>query len=468
MPINRLSALDAAFVAVETPSAHMHVGWAAVCSPPREGQRPAFEELREHVAERLPRAPRYRQRMAPVPFSMHNPEWIDDPKFDVDRHVLHSRASKLTEVIDECMSRPLRRDRPLWQLWIADRLEDGSIGVVGKAHHCMVDGIAAVELASLLLDPDPDPLPPEPDQWIPAEPPSPPQLFLRAFGDRLRDQLELATHTARLVASPRRLLGAPGTALRIGRAVAGSLRPAPASTPLNEPISPRRHLALLERPLEDLRTIKRGFGATVNDVVLAASAGGVRRFLEERGEGPSRLKAMVPVNVRAEDGDGDLGNRISFMFIDLPCEKADAASRFAAIRAEVGARKEEGEPEAADSVLRSLAYLPRTIQLAASRLVASPRVFNLVVSNIPGPTETLYMRGCELRCAFPVVPLADQHGLSIGFTTIRERACFGLYADRRSLPDSDALAVEIDRELDQLMELAEKGRTEAKADMVTA
>jgi diacylglycerol O-acyltransferase len=466
--VRRLSALDAAFVAVETPSAHMHVGWAAVCSPPADGRRPRFAELRAHIAQRLPRAPRYRQRLAPVPFGVHNPEWIDDAQFDIERHVIHSRASRLTEVIDECMSRQLPRDRPLWQLWIADRLDNGNIGVVGKAHHCMVDGVAAVELASLLLDADPDPPPLEPDQWMPAAPPTPSQLLLRAVADRLREQLELATLTARVAASPGRLLGLPGTALRMGRAVAGSLRPAAASTPLNESISPRRHLALLERSLEDLRAIKRAFGATVNDVVLAASAGGVRRFLEQRGEGPMRLKAMVPVSVRAGNGDGDLGNRISFMFIDLPCEEADPVSRFATIRAEVGARKREGEPEAADSVLRSLAYLPRTIQLAASRLVASPRVFNLVVSNIPGPTEPLYMRGCELRCAFPVVPLADQHGLSIGFTTIRDRACFGVYTDPESVPDSDALAVEIDRELDQLLELATEERPEASRDMVTA
>ena len=462
MSHQRLSPLDAAFLSVESPTAHMHVGWAAVFTPPEGAVRPSFEQLRDHIGRRLPRAPRYRQRLARVPLGMHNPEWVDDPGFDLDRHVVRSGASTLSEVVDRTMSEQLPRDRPLWQICIADRLEDGTLAVVGKAHHCMVDGIAAVELASLLLDPDRDPEEPEPQRWEPSEPPAESQLFLRAFADRVREQLRLAAMSARLAASPARLLELPGTMLGASKALAGSLRPAASGTPLNEPISPLRHLALLERPLHDLRTIKSEFGATINDVVLAVAAGGVRQFLEQRGEGSLRLKAMVPVSVRDDSGEDELGNRISFMFVDLPCDEADAVDRLKAVRADAGARKEVGEPETADSLLRSIAYLPRTLQMAASRLVASPRIFNLVVSNIPGPHEPLYMRGCELRRAFPVVPLADQHGLSIGFTTVRDRACFGLYADRESLPESDALAAAIDRELDELL-----ARCEAPtADMV--
>jgi WS/DGAT/MGAT family acyltransferase len=468
MPANRLSALDAAFIAVETPSAHMHVGWAAVFTPPDPSERPLFGELRDHVARRLARAPRFRQRLAPVPFGVHNPEWVDDEDFDVDRHVIRCRAASLGEAVDSVMSEPLPRDRPLWQLHIADRLRDGSIGVIGKAHHCMVDGIAAVELASLLVDPEPDPREPAAERWTPARPPSAAERLRRGVTDRVREQLELAGISARIATSPRRLASLPGAAIRGAGALAGSVRPATARSRLNEPISPLRHLALLERPLDDLRRIKAAFGVKINDVVLAASAAGVRSLLERDGGRSLRVKAMVPVNVRGEGGEGDLGNRISFMFVDLPCDEAEPERRLRWIAGETQARKESREPETADALLRMVAYAPRTIQLAVSRLIASPRVFNLVVSNIPGPPQPLYMRGCELRCAFPVVPIADRHALSIGFTTVRDRACFGLYADRETLPDSDRLAVAIDEELDRLLELAQADRGRTRPDMVTA
>ncbi|HSD79185.1 MAG TPA: wax ester/triacylglycerol synthase domain-containing protein, partial [Solirubrobacteraceae bacterium] len=168
MPAARLSALDASFLEVESPSAHMHVGWAAAFAPPA-GRRRRFADLRDHVAARMGRARRYRQRLAGVPLGLHDPVWVDDERFDVDRHVHRSSCGDLGALADAVMSQPLPRDRPLWELWIADRLDDGRIGVVGKAHHAMVDGLAAVELAALLLDPVPDPPAPERDDWRPAE-----------------------------------------------------------------------------------------------------------------------------------------------------------------------------------------------------------------------------------------------------------------------------------------------------------
>lgn len=153
----RLTALDASFLTTESDSAHMHVGWAAVFAPPEDAPPPSFAELRDHIAARLGRAPRYRQRLAPDPLSLEAPAWIDDADFDITRHVRRQRAEDLDEVADTVMSTPLDRERPLWEIAVADRLADGRVGIVGKAHHCMVDGIAAVELAALLLDPSPDP-----------------------------------------------------------------------------------------------------------------------------------------------------------------------------------------------------------------------------------------------------------------------------------------------------------------------
>ena len=447
----RLSPLDAAFLGVETPTAHMHVGFAAVLTPPPGAQAPRYPQILEHVERRLCRAPRYRQLLAPVPYGLHHPIWVDDPDFDVSRHVVRSRAGRLSEAVDACMSEPLPRDQPLWQIQISDRLADGTVGVVGKAHHCMVDGIATVELASLLLDGEPDAPHPPAEDWRPRPGPEQGEMITSAVTDRLREGLELARLPARLASSPKRVLDFVRQVPGLARAVTDSLRPAAPGSPLNESISSLRHLAVLDRPLDDLLRIKRAFGVSLNDTVLAVSAAGVRRFLAERGEEPLRLKTMVPVNVRGQDEQGRYGNRISFMFVDLPCDEPNAVRRLMDVHLATSERKDAGEPKAADRILRSIVYLPHTVQQQASRLIASPRTFNLVVSNIPGPREPLYMCGCELERAYPVVPIADHHALSVGITTIGDRACFGLYSDRESLPDADGLADEIDRSIDELL-----------------
>jgi WS/DGAT/MGAT family acyltransferase len=190
----------------------------------------------------------------------------------------------------------------------------------------------------------------------------------------------------------------------------------------------------------------------VNDVLLAAVAGGLRSFMLDRGQDPLPLKTMVPVSVR-EPGE-ELGNRISFMFVELPCDEPDPMRRLLDIHLATSRRKEDRDPEGADTAMRALAYAPRALKGAVSRLAASPRTFNLTVSNIPGPSETLYMRGCELQAAYPVVPIAEGHAVSIGMTTIKTGAFIGVYADRRGLPDADLLAHEIDFALDELLEVA--------------
>jgi diacylglycerol O-acyltransferase / wax synthase len=446
----RLTALDASFLDVETTSAHMHVGWAAAFDPPEGRSAPSFERLRDHVASRLPLAPRYRQRLAPVPLGLARPVWVDDERFDVDRHLKRSRSGSLSELAGTVMSTPLGRARPLWEMWIADRLDDGRIGVVGKAHHCMVDGIAAVELAALLLDPTPEPPPPEPDDWSPASAPGAGRLLVEGVVDRTFEQIEAAGAYARLATSPARAVEG---VQRTGRALMRSLSPARPIGALNDPISPYRSLSTLGRPLDDLRRVKRHFGATVNDVVLAAAAGGVRRFLERRGEVVPRLKAMVPVNVRSESAAGELGNRISFIFMELPCDEPDPSRRLRQLSLTTAEAKAAHEPEGATAFLDLAAHAPSRVQRLVSRLVASPRTFNVVVSNIPGPQEPLYMLGCRLREAYPVVPLADRHALSIGFTSIAGGAFFSVYADCDSVPDADRLAEDIGAELDELIAL---------------
>jgi diacylglycerol O-acyltransferase / wax synthase len=450
----RLTALDASFLEAETPSAHMHVGWAAVFDPPENRPRPSFDELLAHIAGRMARAPRYRQRLAEVPLGAADPMWVDDTGFRIERHVRRSQRADLSGLIDDVMSRRLRRDRPLWELWIADNLADGRLGIVGKAHHCMVDGLAAVEMATLILDPEPEPAEPAPDDWRAEPAPGPLGLLAGGIAARAQGAMGAAISPVRLVRHPSEILRAPELATETARALVDSVRPGSGGSRFTGRGSPLRHLATASRPLDDLRAVARVTGTSVNDVLLAAAAGGVRAFELERGGSPEPLKTMVPVSVRSSNGDADLGNRIAFVFIDLPCDEPDAKRRLESAAAEMGTRKENRQPEGADLLLKLVGYAPRTVQHFLSRLVSSPRTFDLVVSNIPGPREPLWMLGCELREAYPVVPMADSHSVSIGLTTVRDDVFLGVYADREALPDGDRLAELIDGAFEQMKELA--------------
>jgi diacylglycerol O-acyltransferase / wax synthase len=450
----RLSSLDASFLQFETSSAHMHVGWAALFDPPEDQPRPSFDELLAHVASRMARAPRYRQKLAEVPLGAADPVWVDDTGFRIERHVRRSRRDELSGLIDDVMSRRLRRDRPLWELWIADELADGRLGIVGKAHHCMVDGLAAVEMATLLLDPEPKPPTAPRDSWRPAPPPGPLALFAGGVISRAQEVASAATAPLHLVRNPRDITRAPQLATEAVRALVDGMRPSAGGSRFTGRGSPLRHVATARRPLDDLKAAARATGTSVNDVLLAATAGGVRAFELERDGSPESLKTMVPVSLRQSNGDGELGNVIAFIFVDLPCDEPDAKRRLETVAAEMGTRKENGEPEGADLLLRMLGLTPRTVQHVLSRLATSTRAFDLVVSNIPGPREPLWMLGCELREAYPVVPMADSHAVSIGLTTVRDDVFLGVYADREALPDADRLAELIDVEFDRLRELA--------------
>jgi WS/DGAT/MGAT family acyltransferase len=453
MADNRLTALDASFLEVESPTAHMHVGWAALFSPPRSGPAPSFDELCSHIEGRLSRAPRYRQKLAEIPLGANEPVWIDDQDFDLARHVIHETHSDWGELVDKTLSTPLQHDRPLWELRITDHLPDGRIGVIGKAHHCMVDGLAAVELAALLLDETPEAPDPEPGTWRAEKSPGGMRLLVEGVVGRFADASQLVRMPAQLLRHPRKVLGLVGESLQVFRAAARSAEPAASSMVFNEPNSPRRHLASVQRSLEDLKRIKRRFDATINDVVLAVASGGVRSFLIEQGETPVRPKAMVPVSMRGTNQTGELGNQISFIFVGLPCDEPDPVRRLQNVRGAMSDRKRRGEPEGAGSMLNLLGYAPRTLQHAVSRLMASQRTYNLTVSNIPGPAGPLYMLGCELDEVYPVVPISDDHAVSIGLTTIKDQAFFGVYSDCQSLPDADLLARAIGESVDELLAL---------------
>jgi WS/DGAT/MGAT family acyltransferase len=365
------------------------------------------------------------------------------------------------------MSLPLRRDRPLWEMWVCENPSREQFALIGKAHHCMVDGLAAVELGSLLLDDTPQPAEREPDEWSPSHEPSSERLLLRGMRDLAAAQLGLLRLPVQAALSPARAARQAGAkGMRVARALSHSLLAAAPDSVLNHPLSPLRRLAWTERPLDDLQTVKRTYGTTINDVMLAAVAGGMRAYLADHGERPIALKAMVPVSVR--NPSDVLGNHISFVFAELPCEEPDPLSRLYRVHAAMSARKRDGEPEGADIALQVAEHTPAPVQHALTRIIASPRTFNLVVSNIPGPREQLYIRGCPLQRIYPVVPLADRHTVSVGMTTVCDRACFGVYADREALPDAELLARDIGDELNALgRHGSRRSRTRRRAPVAT-
>jgi WS/DGAT/MGAT family acyltransferase len=445
----RLSPLDAAFLAVESERAPMHVGWAALFAPPDGGQRPSFDAIRAHVEGRLGRAPRYRQKLAKIPLGLDDPVWVDDPHFDIAFHVRRARGGDFGQLVDEVMSAPLDHDRALWELWIAERLDDGHIGVVGKAHHCLVDGLAAVELMGLLLDLEQDPVTDPPDHWTATPGPSPLQLVGGAVSHRIDQALDLIRAPLGWARDPSRLLELPGRAHRAALATAHTILPPAPPSPMNGPLAAARHLACHERPLEDLRRIKQRFGTTVNDVLLSASAGALRGLLEHRHEELRDVKAMVPVSIA--DPDQQWGNGIAFLFLVLPCEETDPVWRLREIHVAMRQRKRGREAEGSGAVLDAVGYAPRTVRRVVSRVLASAQVSNLTISNIPGPEVALYLMGCEVKQAYPVVPLSDGHGLSIGMTTVGGQACFGVYAQAELADDADLIARGIDDAIEELL-----------------
>jgi diacylglycerol O-acyltransferase / wax synthase len=438
--MTRLSALDASFLAVESPAAPMHVGWVSSFDPPEEGPRPGFPTFFDFLAGRLANAPRWRQKLEPVPLGLTEPAWIDDPDFDPAEHILHARGDDLDALVDEIFSEPLPRDRPLWQFWIADELPEGRVAMICKAHHCMVDGLAIAELGKLILDTSPDGAEyPEADAWEPRPPRSSRSRFARAVADRAADGAAIALAPVKLASSPGRLRGVP----RLARTFAHTLLPPAPGSPLNQPGSPRRHHIRMSRPLDELRTIRRRFGVAPNDVVLAACAGALRTFA-----GPRRLKVMVPADVRGA-GDSESGNRISFVFFELPCDEPDPVARLEAVHAATSGRA--GDGEGLDATLRALSLAPSSVKLVLAHAFAHPRMSNLTISSVPGPATARYMEGCKLRTIHSAVPLAERHALSIGVVMTAGRACFGIYADADTLPDAELLRDDLDAAFDELL-----------------
>ncbi len=454
--MERLSALDASFLRAETPNAHMHVGWLALVEPPQGRGAIDGRALRRTIEARLEHAPRFRKRVVDMPVG--EPPLIDDPAFSVDRHVrilaaaeVPADADELQRIADSFLSTQLDRARPLWELLIVPRLADGGAAILGKVHHALVDGIAAVELGTLLFDLDSDSSPAEPAEYRPAMPPSPVRLLIASAADTALEQFRAAGRIANLGLQPARGLRVADSmrraAFQMAREVA---EPAPGSY-LNGPISPARTLRVTTLPLARVLALKERNSAKLNDIVLTLVSGALHEFSLGRGAEPTPLRAMIPINVRgAEGGSGPAGNRIGFGFLELPVPATDPLARLHSICSQGEGLRRGGRAAGSDALMQSMGALPGPIKSIATRLASSPRTFNLTVSNVPGPRVVLYAAGGRVKTIYPVIPLAGSHALAIGVLTYGSGLHVALHADPDSLPGTEHLPPLFERALSEL------------------
>ncbi len=459
---DRLSALDTAFLHLEDDStAHMHVASVMVF----EGLAPTPQELIDHVLGRLHLVPRYRQRLAYVPLGQGRPLWTDDPHFNPRYHIRHTALPRpadetaLKQLAGRLFSQRLDRSKPLWEIWLVQRMAGKRFALIAKTHHALVDGISGVDITTVLFDTSPEPAgtarPPAP--WTAKPLPGSAKLLGEALLERATVPAEMGRGTRALLRAPRRVAGQvkDNVASLGATTLAGISSPAPPS-PFNVDIGPHRRYTWVDTELPVFKAIKDSLGGTLNDVVLASVSLALGRYL--RGQGVNTdglvLKAMVPVSVRADSQRGALGNQVAAMWAPLPVGVENPADCLAQIRDAMEHLKESGQAVGAQ-VLTSLAgFAPPTILSQAARLQARQRYFNLVVTNVPGPQFPLYLLGRRLRGLYPVVPLARRQALGIAVMSYDGRLGFGLLADYDAVPELESIARDLERAIASLARAA--------------
>ena len=455
---DRLSPLDVSFLYMETPTTAMHVGGVAVLEPPDSGFD--YERLVELICQRIALVPRYRQKVKPIPGRLANPVWVDDEDFDVTYHVRRSALPKpgtdvqLRDLVGRLMGRQLDRNRPLWEIYLVEGLEHGRVGIITKTHHAMVDGVSAVDIGTVILDVTPVPRAVPGDGWVPRHEPGAGSLVVGAVSDLVKRPTQ-AIDTARVAVGDARATAGKAATVAGGllASVVSMARPAPAS-PLNVRIGQQRRFGMAATDLDDYKRVRKAHGGTVNDVVLATVAGALRAWLLTRGETvtpTTTIRAMVPVSVR---GEGEqTGNRISSYFVDLPVGELDPLARLQQVSLAMRGHKDSGQSVGADALVQMSGFAPPTVHLLGARAASSitRRLFNLVVTNVPGPQFPLYAAGARMLSMYPVVPLAKGQAVACGLTSYDGGVYYGLNADRDAMPDIDVLASLLEESLAELV-----------------
>jgi diacylglycerol O-acyltransferase / wax synthase len=454
---DRLTGLDTSFLALEDAGAHMHVGSCLVF----EGEAPGYLDFVAQLDSRLHLVPRYRQKLAFPPLTQARPVWIDDPHFNPGYHVRHTALpepaslEQLRNLAGRVLAQRLDRGKPLWEIWLVDNVEGGRFAMISKTHHCLVDGVSGVDIATVLFDVEPEPpAPPEPPPaWFPRPEPSQATLLADALAEQASGPLDAVRVAIDAVTHPDKTAGhVSKAAVGIGAMLRAGLQSAPPS-PYNVPIGPHRRFAWTDGDLAQLKQIKTALGGTVNDVVLTAVTGALRTHMQANGhevEGVE-LKAMVPVSVRAETERGALGNRVTSMFAPLPVYADDPVERFEIVHEAMKGLKESGQAVGAELLTQLAGFAPPTVLSQASRLQSSQRAFNVVVTNVPGPQFPLYLLGRRLLRIYPQVPLVRNTALGIAIMSYDGTMNFGLLGDYDALPDLDDLAAAL---RDAIAELA--------------
>jgi diacylglycerol O-acyltransferase / wax synthase len=448
---DRLSALDSTFLHLEDNStAHMHVASVMVF----EGTAPSAQELVDHVLSRLHLVPRYRQRLAYVPLQQGRPLWVDDPYFNARYHIRHTALPKpadeqaLKRLAGRLFSQRLDRSKPLWEIWLVERMSGGRFALIAKTHHALVDGISGVDITTVLFDAAADPVPTArpPAPWTAKPLPGSAKLLGEALRERMTVPGEMARGVRALLRAPRRAASqvVGGLASVGATTLAGFNAPAPES-PLNVDIGPHRRYTFQDADLAEFKAIKDSLGGTLNDVVLTSVCLALGRYLRDRGTSTEglELKAMVPVSVRADSQRGALGNQVAAMWAPLPVDVRNPAECLRRITSAMADLKSSGQAVGAQVLTNLAGFAPPTILSQAARLQARQRFFNLVVTNVPGPQFPLYVLGRRLQVLYPVVPLAQRQALGIAVMSYDGHLGFGLLADYDALPDLETIAQDL-------------------------
>jgi WS/DGAT/MGAT family acyltransferase len=457
-----MTPLDASFLYLERPSMHMHVAAVSVLDPAtRPDGRLRFEDVEASIESRLHLAPRFRQKAVRVPFDLGLPIWVDDERFDLGFHVRRAALPapggrrELADLVQRVLSRPLDRTKPLWELYVVEALEDGHLATLLKVHHAMIDGLSGMHLAAAMYDltPAPPVAPPAP-VWRPEAEPTARELLADAAIDLTTHPIEALSA---LVGNVRR--SPELAALGLGSMVSGvrsivdmGSRP---SSPFDAHVGPNRRFAMTEAPVQRFKDVKDRLGGTVNDVVLTVVGGALHRLFTQRRETTKgrTLRVMVPVSVRGAD-DRLLGNRVAPAFVDLPIGRMGPRRRLALVREGTRHLKESMMAMGADAIIGLGAFAPGGLLAAAARLTSRGPWFNLVVSNIPGPQQPMYLAGARVVASYPSMPLGENAALSVACSSLGGTMAFGLTGDWDGMPDLDRLATALDDALDEIAKVA--------------
>ena len=457
--LDRLTAVDASFLSNETSSSHMHVGAILIF----EGPPPLYVDLVEHIRGRLNQVPRFRQRIVVPPLEAGRPLWADDVNFNLTYHIRHTGLpepggeDQLKQLAARVFSQQLDRSKPLWELWLVQGLERDRFAILTKTHHAMVDGVSGVDIGTVLFDLEPVPKPVEQvDNWRPRPEPRTSTLVTRAATDLAAAPLKLAERAIEAVRNPETTARRIAEGLEgVGEVIGSFADPAP-DVPLNQEIGPHRRFVWARSELATFKRIKDSLGGTVNDVVLAVVTGALREWLHARGirtEG-LELRALVPVSIRSEDERGNLGNKIAVMRGPLPVYVEDPVRRLRVVSEQMEGLKRSKQALGAEVISRFNDFAPPTLLAQASRINFSTRLFNLIVTNVPGPQLPLYVLGREMEEIFPVAFLPQNHVLAVAIMSYNGRVGFGLLADYDSVEDAEMIAGGIDASLTELEEAA--------------